>query len=144
MKRIYKKIIFIIPFVFILYSFTGCAEYFYPEKEPYAGEVITPDQIAEISESIAESKAIAESEKAANIEAVTEPPFVPETDVQGNVVVYWTENGSVWHINLRCASLSRSVKIESGSEDLALNSGKERLCKKCSELIFQEESTSKE
>ena len=135
MKKIYNKRAYFLQVVFIILNFAGCADYFYPEREPYAGEVITPEQIYEISESIAESKAIAESEKnATNTEAVTET-FVPDTDNNGNVIVYWTENGSVWHINSKCSSLSRSSKIEFGGEEEALTAGKERLCKKCYELI---------
>ena len=120
-------------FTFIC-NFAGCADYFYPDREPYAGEKITPEQIYEISESIAESKAIAESEKnATNTEMVAET-FIPDTDENGNIIVYWTENGSVWHINSKCSSLSRSSKIEFGSEEVAVLAGKERLCKKCNEL----------
>ena len=145
MRRIYKIIFFNLFLYFVLCIITGCAEYFYPDREPYAGEPITPEQIAEISESIAESKAIAESEKAAlNTEADTEPPFVPDTDNLGNTIVYWTYNGSVWHINSKCSALSRSLKIESGTEESAFSSGKERLCKKCSELLLEEENIPEE
>jgi len=143
MKVEFKILIFIILFFLICFCFLGCASYFYPERELYAGEEITPDQLFEISKELAESKALAESEKAAeNTEEVTEP-FIPDTDDMGNILVYWTDNGSVWHINLKCPSLSRSVKVESGTENTAITKGKERLCKKCGELIA-EENTSKE
>ena len=143
MRRSCIILFYILIISFGLCIFTGCAEYLYPERKPYAGEQITPQQIAEISESMAESKAIAESEKAAlKTESDTEPPFVPDTDSLGNTVVYWTDNGSVWHINSKCPSLSRSLKIEIGTEESAINAGKERLCKKCIELLFEEESTS--
>lgn len=134
MKKIYNSFTYILFVVLFICNFAGCADYFYPEREPYAGEKITPEQIYEISESIAESKAIAESEKnATNTEMVAET-FIPDTDDNGNIIVYWTENGSVWHINSKCSSLSRSSKIEFGSEEVAVLAGKERLCKKCYEL----------
>ena len=131
--KIISKILFLFVLIYSLCLFCSCADYFYPDREPYAGEVITPDQLEEISLALAESKAAAESEK--NTPDTTAPPFTPDTDNNGNIIVYWTPNGTVWHIDSGCSSLVRSTTIKSGSESMALESGKELICKKCEGLI---------
>ena len=52
----------------------------------------------------------------------------------GELIVYWLEGGGVWHESRKCPSLSRSDpdKLLSGSEQDAINAGKERVCKNCS------------
>ena len=65
---------------------------------------------------------------------------LPETDgeqtteVQASSLVYWTENGAVWHLSRDCSSLSKTDpdKILSGDTDDAVGAGKERVCKICS------------
>ncbi|MCI8388550.1 MAG: hypothetical protein HFE63_08820 [Clostridiales bacterium] len=47
-------------------------------------------------------------------------------------VVYWVENGEVWHTRVNCPSLSRSKNIRSGTLAEAMNVGKARVCKRCS------------
>lgn len=61
-------------------------------------------------------------------------PFEPETTVVEEAdsgTVYWTPGGSVWHTTESCSSLSRSKEIISGTEEQAIQAGKERVCKKC-------------
>ena len=98
----------------------------------YAGEEITPNQLYEISQALVES-----NNDTDKIEEVTEP-FVQDTDNEGNLLVYWTKSGEVWHINKKCSALANSVNIESGTEEVAIVNGKERLCKRCGELIVDE------
>lgn len=47
-------------------------------------------------------------------------------------VVYWTENGTVYHLSISCTSLRNSVKVFQGSVADALLAEKERACKLCS------------
>lgn len=74
----------------------------------------------------------------ANSEVVS----VPETDKypkeyfeNGELIVFWLEGGKVWHESRHCSSLSRSDpdKITYGSVPEAIEAGKERACKNCSE-----------
>jgi hypothetical protein len=53
----------------------------------------------------------------------------------GEIIVFWLEGGKVWHWSRQCSSLSRSnpEKIIKGSVSDAINAGKERACKNCSE-----------
>lgn len=45
--------------------------------------------------------------------------------------VYWTENGSVWHLNADCGYMSNSKKIIYGSEAAAIECGKSKICSLC-------------
>lgn len=118
--------------IILILSLSGCASYFNSERELYAGEEITPNQLYEISQALVES-----NNDTDKIEDVTEP-FVQDTDNEGNLLVYWTKSGEVWHINKECSALANSVNIESGTEEVAIVNGKERLCKRCGELIVDE------
>lgn len=52
----------------------------------------------------------------------------------GNLLVYWTKSGSVWHESSSCSSLINTPKenLICGSEEEAISAGKDRACKKCS------------
>ena len=52
-----------------------------------------------------------------------------ESDENNAQTVYWTPNGSVWHVDPNCSSLSKSKDVRSGTIE---ESGKDRACKKCS------------
>lgn len=47
------------------------------------------------------------------------------------VVVYWTEGGSVYHLSKDCYHLKRAGAVESGSVSHAWELGKERVCSVC-------------
>ena len=47
------------------------------------------------------------------------------------LVVYWTKNGSVWHIYSDCGHLANSKEILSGSVNEALEAGKSGICSSC-------------
>lgn len=66
--------------------------------------------------------------------AVTTSGYHKVYSEDGRLLVYWTKNGSVWHESVECPSLANSDKssLASGSEDAAVEAGKERVCKKCS------------
>ena len=53
----------------------------------------------------------------------------------GKLIVYWLDNGKVWHVSRYCSSLSRSDpdKIVQGFVEDAIAEGKERVCKNCSD-----------
>ena len=64
----------------------------------------------------------------------TEPIII--TDASGssevtdiNETVYWTPNGTVYHLRKNCPSLNHSTVINNGSR---VESGKPRACKLCS------------
>ncbi len=100
---------------------SGCSEYSSSGGGFYAGETITPEKLAEISESIAATAGT-------SAEKETKPP---DTDVEGNIVVYWTKSGGVWHYDKSCSSLARSSAVESGTLEEAMRAGKSRACLKC-------------
>ncbi|MBP3376052.1 MAG: hypothetical protein J6L83_04755 [Clostridia bacterium] len=54
-----------------------------------------------------------------------------EVDEDEILTVYWTKNGSVWHIDEECYRLNNSKEILSGSVEEAKESGKERVCSSC-------------
>lgn len=136
--------------VCILLFLCGCSEYMPGADTTDRGEILTPEYMAEISQKLAEEKDTSSVESS---EAVTtgmeysgETDDVMQliettqpTDSSDNVsnereavdTVYWTPNGSVWHITKECSSLSRSKNIVSGSESDAIAAGKERVCKRC-------------
>jgi len=96
-------------------------------------KVITPDDIESIFASISYE--------------VTER-YPTETDSLGNHIVFWLKGGSVWHVSRACGSISKAEEenIFYGTVSDAVNSGKERPCKICTDDVditsyFDEEST---
>ena len=82
-------------------------------------ESATDDHLSECS-----SETISES-------ATTEYDCDTETIYESSDLVYWTESGGVWHTFRDCSYLKKSKKIESGSVEKALESGKAKLCSAC-------------
>lgn len=66
---------------------------------------------------------------------VTTERYLKEYDANGNLLVFWTESGSVWHECRACSSLSNTAAdaICRGTESEALAQGKQRACKICSD-----------
>ena len=80
-----------------------------------------------VSETFTEEDVTVESEP-------TESKYTKTYDTEGNLIVYWVKNGSVWHISSKCPSLSKSADTDiiSGTETDAQTAGKKRACKICS------------
>jgi len=72
---------------------------------------------------------------AENTDEPTKEKYPKDYDPNGNLIVYWLKSGSVWHVSKMCSSLSKASENEiiNGSEEDAKSSGKERVCKKCSD-----------
>ncbi len=60
--------------------------------------------------------------------------YPKEFDANGNLIVYWLNNGTVWHESAKCSTVTKSdpAIIHNGSAYEAYSSGKERACKICS------------
>lgn len=112
-----KKILFIL-FVSLL-CLAGCSSYSQDMSNTdfYAGEELTPEDISSIAESI---------------EAAKTEKYPQDTDAKGELIVYWTESGKVWHLSRECGTLKRSSSVIEGCELDAINAGKERVCSICS------------
>lgn len=114
----------------LIFILSGCSEYSDFSRGFYAGETITPDQIAAISAGlVASEKSAAESKQTAAPETVKKPV---DTDAAGNIIVYWTAGGSVWHTDRNCGSIANSSAVVSGTINEAAAAGKTRACMKCS------------
>lgn len=120
------------------------------EKKFYGGELLNNEKLSEIKGSIFTEEDKTESnteEKTESIdkdtdaesESMLESVFISdfESETQGGtdeeeiLTVYWTKNGSVWHIDGECYRLNKSKEILSGSVEEAKESGKERVCSSC-------------
>lgn len=49
----------------------------------------------------------------------------------GDTSVYWTQFGSVYHLDTECQHLNRSSELFEGDVETAIGAGKTRLCKTC-------------
>ncbi len=123
MSYIFRRIAFACLVLTFLFSFTGCVDRFIGEDTAFsAGEVLTPEMIESIFNEISTP--------------VTEK-YPAETDEQGNLLLYWLEGGSVWHISLSCGSVANASpeSLHSGDIVAALAAGKERGCKVCAKNV---------
>ena len=115
--------------ILMVLPFAGCVERFVGEETDYStGEVLTPEMIESIFEAISTP--------------VTEK-YPSETAENGRMLLYWLENGSVWHISLNCGSIAKAdpKNLHSGDISDAQNAGKERGCKVCAKNVtFESES----
>lgn len=112
----------VLAFVIALPLF-GCVERFVGEDTDYStGDILTPEMI----ESIFEEISVPVTEK-----------YPAETCEDGSIILYWLENGTVWHVSLNCASITKSnpENLHSGGIAEAMSAGKERGCKICSVTI---------
>ena len=69
-----------------------------------------------------------------NTDTISESAQESVIVIDADTIVYWLKNGSVWHLDSSCRSLSGSNKssVISGSLKEAYSQGKERGCKNCS------------
>lgn len=123
-----KKLIAVLVIAGAFATLGGCAAGTDGPDVFYAGETVTPGQIAEISRSLAESSSIVSDTTTPHN---AENNSASDSSNSADVIVYWTPNGSVWHIKENCSSLSKSTDIRSGSTDDAIAAGMERVCKRC-------------
>lgn len=87
---------------------------------------------SEADPAASETKNSAESMPATaeTMQTVESTPVASSDEVVS--VVYWTENGTVYHLKKDCSSLRHSTYILQGSIAEALAAKKERVCKTCS------------
>lgn len=146
MKRASKRLLGILLAVLItvLTALAGCSEYSYAGGIFQAGDEVTPRQLAEISARLAAdsdpagalpSGDVQNKTKSAATTAAGNIPRPLDTDTSGEVVVYWTKSGEVWHCDRDCASLANSASVISGSIDEARAAGKSRICQRCAKKI---------
>ena len=105
------------------------------ESNEDSAYVTTEMGIAESKETgpaVSETKISAES-VSATVEIMQTEEITSATFADAEVtVVYWTENGTVYHLRKDCSSLRRSTHILQGSIEEAIVAKKERVCKSCS------------
>lgn len=104
------------------------------------GETLTPERLQEISASLFPPATEPEVETAAVPSTV--PSAVPSPDLSAiEGTVYWTDGGSVLHIDESCYHLGRSDTVHSGSVEEAVAAGKTRLCATCRDRHAATETT---
>lgn len=107
MKKIVLLLLLAVCFFAIL---CGCEK----ETKYYAGEKVSPDDIARYSEKIFDE---------------TADPII-ETGVY-----YWTPDGGKYHIFRDCSSLANAKTVLSGTLEEGMAAGKSGLCKTCEKRI---------
>ena len=104
----------------VTFIFSSCSVL---DRKPtiyYNEEELTLDEIAQMAESLknAESEDASFSLIAYGEENIQTP-------------LYWTEGGSVWHLDVECRHLKNIDKIFYGVEADAIKCGKQRACSSC-------------
>ena len=121
----------------LLLSITACA--CTAESPEVGGVQVTPEMLESVSRSLAEQEENDDSPETAHTAEIV--PFKQKETAESqeeneNIsltdIVYWTESGSVYHIDSQCGSLKNSTKLIQGTVEEALLSKKERACKTCS------------
>jgi len=92
----------------------GCSEFTYSTEDFYTGKQLSSEELESLKNKVAETTAI---------------PY--ETNIDGEVIVFWTSGGTVYHYNRDCSSLARSTTIESGTIEDAVAKGKTKPCSRC-------------
>lgn len=98
----------------------------------FTGPVTTEDTTAASPNTDEREPHLTSEDSSAPDPPESEPPAndvePPPNEIGVPGTVYWTPNGSVWHIDPNCPSLARSKVVNSGTVE---QSGKSRGCKKC-------------
>lgn len=109
------------------------------------GELLDDERLSEIKADIFSEKStvnIDQTEKQTNDdtiseniseekESLTEEGSEADEDVtQGDIIVYWSENGKVWHTDRNCRYIKNSDVVSGYSSD-AIEKGKKSECKSC-------------
>ena len=90
-------------------------------------ETHNSEGVEEMTEAVNEEKTtevMSDGEKTEAVSDATEEKTDPD-------VVYWTENGKVWHVKRDCGHIKKSKVIISGSVEDAIAAEKERACSTC-------------
>jgi len=105
----------------------------YTEGKSRACKVCSGDVEVDFTQA-AESSCVSETSDELTSDDTTEK-FKKEYDEDGQLIVFWTKNGKVWHESRYCSSLSRTDpdNLIFGTETDAASAGKERACKTCSQ-----------
>ena len=98
------------------------------------GVPVTPEMLESVSRSIAEMNTTEPTDQVVHMESSeqTEASDQESTEAVIPDIVYWTENGTVYHMDKQCNTLRHSEHILQGSIEEALLAKKERACKSCS------------
>lgn len=121
-----NKLIVISALLTVAILLASCIDRLYGfDTEIPTGVLLTPEMIESIID-------------AATVEQEEKYPF--ETDVNGDLIVYWLSGGSVWHASINCSSVERSdpEKVGRGSVTDAISEGKDRPCKICAKNVEYE------
>jgi len=111
-----RKLSFLLLIFIVGLTLVGCSNFIYGDEDFYSGKKLSAEDLESIKQSFEETT-------------------VPhETDVDGNIIVYWTSGGTVYHYSKDCSSLSRSKAIESGSIEDAIDAGKSKACSICGDV----------
>ncbi len=93
----------------------GCT----PTDRFVAGQPIGREELASISEALLATEPVEPSDGDTSAESYP-------TDA-----VYWTEGGSVYHLDPACYHLSRADEVLHGTVEKALAAGKDKVCASC-------------
>ena len=124
----------------------SCSVSFSDESTFYGGQMLDDALLAEIRQDVlgkddetSSTKDIATT-NSADSEAVTssvqestesnDDPGEDTSSSDGETVLYWVENGEVWHTSPDCRYL-KNKEVTSGNRDEAVADGKKRLCSAC-------------
>ena len=92
----------------------GCSGY--SDRDFYGGRRVGQDELDALYSMVA---------------AADTDRYPVQTDGSGDVIYFWTGNGTAMHKSRSCQSLSASTEVFSGTEDEALAAGKEKYCMIC-------------
>lgn len=119
--KVFKRAICFATVVSAVLCFSSCSQYAVGE-DFYAGKAVTPEDIESLYSAIATQN----GESNDSAELVTAP-----TDGQGSMIVYWTANGSTYHLYPECRHYAKSSEKRTGTLDTAIRSGKKNMCSVC-------------
>ena len=128
--RNFKFYLLVLPCVWILLL---CSCVYEPHE--MGGVPVTPEMLESVSRSLAAEKTGEPESQSAATDIPQEESgsaMVSDTEISASDIVYWTENGTVYHLDPQCSTLRHSEHILSGSIDEAMSAKKERVCKSCS------------
>lgn len=94
----------------------------------FSSEEITEE---ESTESPTEITSDTETTKEAIFETTINETVSEEKESQEGTIVYWVEKGQVWHTSKSCSYISNKDNVISGTQEQALEAGKERVCSRC-------------
>ena len=143
-------IITVILLLSIVLSAVSCSSYSDFSHEYYGGDTINREMLSEILESLFEDTKEQETGISENglitretkgEAEITEENITEKISTESNSqtdngysesdLLYWTENGEVWHKSKDCRYLRNSKEIICGTYSDAIDAGKVRPCSAC-------------